>query len=390
MYADQVNAQQLRPGQKSSEERTFWAVIISTLLAYVAGLVLFSLAFSGGSASSGVKIIATAIVAGAAVAIVGGLLGFLFGMPRAFSSDAKRDAGTNAGSTRSERAALANDAAEGKDSGLTWMNNNLVEVSDWLTKIVVGVGLVQLNEIVVWLGQVGFSLGVAAGLAPGLSAEGYADPIQEQMTARAFGVTVILLNFGVGFLVSYIYARTLLTVMFAAATKKIGEELERDIGQIREAQIEQEETAKSVEETAKTVKAVMLEVAKGTGGPASVFAKLYQPAPEGFQDAIELAEELLSDEQHKNNARLYGYLAFGLGQKYRYDAKQGESAEALKSTADQAYQAIERALELSPKEKNFLRRFWNPEDPNFVATEDDLVPFWRDISLRRRFSNLLG
>lgn len=382
MNASRTNAQQLNPAQKSSEENTFWAIIVSVLLAYLVGLFFLSLAMSGWSFSSGARIIAVAIVVGAAVVIVGGLLGFLFGMPRAFSSEAKKEANVGANGSASERVASADETAERKEPGLTWVNNNLVEVSDWLTKIVVGVGLVQLSEIVGWLSEAGLYLGIAAGLA-NAPTPGAAILTQDQLTARAFGVAVILLNLGVGFLVSYIYARTLLTVMFAVTTKKIDEELQREIGQIREVQREQEETAKSVQ-------AVVLEVAKGTGGPATVLAMLYQPAPEGFQDAIKLAEALLSEAQHKSNARLYSYLAFGLGQKYRYDEKQGESPEALKSIADEAYQAVEKALELSPQEKNFLRRFWNPDDPKFETNEDDLVPFWRDISLRQRFSELLG
>ena len=65
----------------------------------------------------------TAIAIAGAAAVVGGVVGFLFGIPL----------------TSKQRAAAANDSQYEP-------NTNLEQVSDWLTKIIVGVGLVQLGR----------------------------------------------------------------------------------------------------------------------------------------------------------------------------------------------------------------------------------------------------
>jgi hypothetical protein len=70
--------------------------------------------------------------------LVGGAgLGFLFGVPKVLQAPASagsQAAGNNAASTIRATYALR-------------VNTNLEEISDWLTKIIVGLGLVQLKEI---------------------------------------------------------------------------------------------------------------------------------------------------------------------------------------------------------------------------------------------------
>ena len=68
---------------------------------------------------------------------VGGLLGFLFGIPRAMTSGEEAAAGKDE---------PAPSTAQGKRSFLR-ANTNLEEVSDWLTKIIVGLSLVHLKDI---------------------------------------------------------------------------------------------------------------------------------------------------------------------------------------------------------------------------------------------------
>ncbi len=68
----------------------------------------------------------TALLVAATAMASGALLGFLFGIPRSLQAD--RDA------TREDSAPLS-------------QNTNLEQISDWLTKILVGVGLVQFGAI---------------------------------------------------------------------------------------------------------------------------------------------------------------------------------------------------------------------------------------------------
>jgi len=85
----------------------------------------------------GWKLLAALLLWSMACLAVGGLLGFVFGIPRAMSP-AER------GATKEED--TTSTATPGK--GQTWRaNTNLEEVSDWLTKIIVGLSLVHLHEI---------------------------------------------------------------------------------------------------------------------------------------------------------------------------------------------------------------------------------------------------
>lgn len=74
------------------------------------------------------------LVAGAA-AMAGGLLGFMFGIPRALQApDTAGKSGANGGK------------GSESDEVIYRANTNLEQISDWLTKILVGVGLTQLNS----------------------------------------------------------------------------------------------------------------------------------------------------------------------------------------------------------------------------------------------------
>ncbi|MER6359946.1 hypothetical protein [Kitasatospora sp. NPDC001527] len=129
--------------------RTVQRVATGMLLgAGLLGLVLFSLgrphpwqALGGG------------LVVACAATLVGGALGFLFGVPRV--------RGGSGGST---------DAGGGEPHGSYAPNTNLEQVSDWLTKVLLGVGLTQLGSLGERLGRLGSTLapalGGGAGTAP--------------------------------------------------------------------------------------------------------------------------------------------------------------------------------------------------------------------------------
>jgi len=75
----------------------------------------------------------------AGAALLSGLwLGFIFAIPRV---------GEPKGGKTTAQAQGAHLPASTPQDGLAPFNANLVEISDWLTKIVVGVGLVELHAI---------------------------------------------------------------------------------------------------------------------------------------------------------------------------------------------------------------------------------------------------
>jgi hypothetical protein len=83
-----------------------------------------------------------ALVAGGAF-LAGGLLGFLFGIPRSLAGPEGADGKTELGAYRP--------------------NTNLEQISDWLTKILVGVGFVQFTTLARHAGELVNFLGPALG-----------------------------------------------------------------------------------------------------------------------------------------------------------------------------------------------------------------------------------
>jgi len=109
------------------------------------------------------------VVIGSSAFLIGGLVGFLFGIPRTVTS-----------STR------ANGAMQYRG------NTNLEQVSDWLTKIIVGISLVEIGRVVPAL----------AKLAQILKA-----PLGGQPSSAAFGVGVVIASALTGFFFFYLWTR---------------------------------------------------------------------------------------------------------------------------------------------------------------------------------------
>lgn len=106
------------------------------MLGGFASILIYSFQFALPQAFSVLSI--AIIIAGAALT-VGGLLGFLFGIPRTLRNDRLAVTVVEPGKTdASHRTQLAEDYAA---------NTNLEQISDWFTKILVGVGLTQIPTI---------------------------------------------------------------------------------------------------------------------------------------------------------------------------------------------------------------------------------------------------
>ena len=114
--------------------------------------------------------------------VAGGFLGFLFAIPRAYP----------AGSTMP--------AAAGNAEGRLQINTNLEQVSDWLTKIIVGVALVELGKILPTLGRLVETVAaIYGGNAPG---------------ATVMAAAILIFFSVMGFFTGYIGTRSLVTVIF--------------------------------------------------------------------------------------------------------------------------------------------------------------------------------
>jgi hypothetical protein len=103
------------------------------------------------------------------------------------------------------------------------VNTNLEQISDWLTKILVGVGLVQLPEI--WSGVTAITESVGLAMLPEEGA---------QVEAGA----LLLYALGNGFLGAYFLTRTTLTAAFTVAdleVARLSETIQRAESLAREA-----------------------------------------------------------------------------------------------------------------------------------------------------------
>lgn len=166
------------------------------LAAVMAAGLLSALVYAAQSrAEQGFLAVASvAVLLSGASAFVGGTLGFLFGIPRTLQQEGGSPA-TDASVT------TADPGAAGRRIDYR-VNTNLEQISDWLTKILVGVGLTQIPAI--RDGVVSITAFAARGLDP-----------QSQSQVFAFA---LLSYFAVlGFLFGYLWTRLFLAGALRAA-----------------------------------------------------------------------------------------------------------------------------------------------------------------------------
>jgi hypothetical protein len=142
-------------------------------------------------------VFATATVVAAAAGFTGALFGFIFGVPRVLSSDQPRGGGAALG--RSTRIGA---------------NTNLEQISDWLTKILVGVGLTQFGPIAAAAGR------LFASLAPSFGGS------KEAGTAFVGGLIIYMAT--CGFASGWLFTRLFLGGAMATADLAAAVDLVRD------------------------------------------------------------------------------------------------------------------------------------------------------------------
>jgi len=156
--------------------------------AIVTSMLLFGalVAYSFQSGGPGWGAFGTGIAIGGGGLAVGAFLGLLFGVPRLLQQPPDQT-GESSGNGRATNYQA---------------NTNLTEISDWLTKIIVGVSLIQLGTIRDQL------LGLVAYLAPGMGGSSAAAP---------FVAGLLTSSSLIGFLTGYLLARIYLPRVFNEA-----------------------------------------------------------------------------------------------------------------------------------------------------------------------------
>jgi hypothetical protein len=171
-------------------------MLLTDAQAKVAGMVvavalvlagLIAIGLFAGTVSPHLTVFACALGFASASGAVGAIFGFIFGIPRTLTSDD----GTTDKTVRSRIVP----------------NTNLEQVSDWLTKILIGATLVELKSVP------STAANLFGALAPALGGQPY---------SAAFGGAIVVYFSVVGFLISWISTRTYLGQLLREADDVAG------------------------------------------------------------------------------------------------------------------------------------------------------------------------
>lgn len=290
---------------------------------------------------------------------IGGSIGFLFAIPRLASQ--VEAATIDALSPTSSDTEKDRDKAEKRR--LLNSNNNLEKVSDWLTTMLVGVGLTQLGNIDTALTSFRLFLATNANLYPDQS--GY-----QAGLLPVIGPMLLVVGLAMGFVYFYVFTRVMISPQFLVIEQNFNSlddspvvKLAHDI-----------ETVKQVAEQLpidnRATRAVAAAAAPSVEDALAVMNDaLYQPM--GYLSAIKMADGLRSTDAI-NRAEYWFYLAAAHGQALKVatgDERAAERAAVL--------YAARKAVEISP---SFRSKLWQISDPQ--GFDDDLGALREDAEFQ--------
>jgi hypothetical protein len=171
------------PNRHDADEQPHHGWRAGLVVAILAGLVIVATFAQRPNEPLLNSTAATALLLSFACVITGGLVGFLFGIPRSLQHKQVPDTAKEPG------------AAGGPEALGYRPNTNLEEISDWLTKILVGVGLTQLLQVPEHLAR------FAAYCRPALGGND---------VAERFALAILLFFPSCGFLFGYLWTRLFL------------------------------------------------------------------------------------------------------------------------------------------------------------------------------------
>jgi hypothetical protein len=320
-------------------------------------------------AAESLRILSLAMLLFGGTILVGAVLGLLFGIPKSVSDPTSAPPARPQGRASARSPARVPATKEGEEHppaeaaprSSYMVNTNLEQISDWLTKIIVGVSLTQIPTIREQFVNVAKYFG--EGLAVGNVGDGKAGTVAAAL--------IIIYGLTTGFLAGYLFTRIFLPGAFRRADKEA--ELLKQIS-------EQQEVVSSLGRV-----------------QGEIYQELYRYDEQGFRTAISKLDELLRSEANQRNPALWVYLAAAHGQAYLWaqkhkPRKKEEMAQweaELEEHKDAALTAVRGALALGDAWKPILQVMWNPhhlvKKAGQARDENDLVPFYSD----RRFKRLL-
>jgi hypothetical protein len=263
------------------------------------------------AAQNGIAQVAGGLMLALAASSVGLFFGFLFGVPRASQQlDESGEIGV-----RPKQAGKFGRAPEYRP------NTNLEQISDWLTKILVGAELVEIKNIETLLDNI----------------SNYWAP--QTPSSHGFVSAAVIFFPTCGFLTGWLWGRIVLT------------------SELFEADTAAQRTSEYYE--------------------GLMHAYLYQPPPGGFSDVL----LVFDDYADSPTERMWIYRACAHAQEYSWEKREptadGKPTKQAVDARDQALKAVRTAITLSPDAKPTLRMLWSPK-LQYSEEEVDLQVFYDD------------
>lgn len=335
-------------------------------------------------AATGFRILALSLLIAGAATMCGWLLGLLFGIPRSLGRDGP--------------APPASGAAQPAPGAVAYsrVNSNLEDISDWLTKTIVGVGLTQFYSIAGFLGNLARDTNKF-----GFGWEGHGELL---------AIGLYLYFAPGGFWLGYVGTRTFLTGLFdmfsrpdgyLSDTRKLmtaaqieitdkgiapANPAQKDIdAKLRDVSIKDLTTNNQLMAWAGTqarqhnfdsarvaLQNVLVDEPDNESASvrlqqvslAELLSALYDTPPAGFEKAVRIGEQLAAQSRFKKDLDVHVWLACAYGQKYRYykrNPKGGPDDQAVLDEAkEKTIREIKAALAIDPKVRARLFAYWQP------------------------------
>lgn len=349
---------------EASEEAELKRKLALKLLSFIGiGILAFALLALMTSLSSGwLAAIGIGGIIFLVSASVGGAFGFLFAVPRVSTRDESVEDEIADQETTTPVARLR--------ARLLRSNTNLERISDWLTTMLVGVGLSQLSSIDPALSRFRDFLAHYANIAP----EGKTCTASCAGMLPAVGPMILVFGLVIGFLFLYLYTRLILVSLFNQLEYELlkggdpDQNLQNDVASKAVVAAAQ---ALDTDNENPALKGLVTNDDPSVNDSLSVmFNMLYQPGK--FQDVINLSGSLSSTPAVKK-AEYWFFTAAAFGQKYSALKDANGSEQDLITARDNALDCARRAVDI---DASYRARLWNISDPNSI--DNDLAAFRSD------------
>ena len=184
--------------KRTAAENEDWIVFLARAILF--GLIVaFLIAYhSGADRPEALQRGFVALIVALSAMFMGGIIGFLFGIPR----------------SQSGQIADSGQLATSEDRQRYLENTNLEQVSDWLTKIIIGISLVQFNKIVEHVYE--FSAKIEPSILPA-----------KQGSDGSVAFVWLIFFFIAGFLFSYLWTRVIMVHVLSRSSATLAAELSR-------------------------------------------------------------------------------------------------------------------------------------------------------------------